>query len=314
MKLAVLGVGSVGKAVAQLSGEYGHSVVALADSKSAIVDPKGVKVDDILEKKSNRMPLGDASLEDIFNSDYEVLIEATPTTLESAEPAFSNIKAALEADRHVVLANKGPVAERFEELQSIADGSKGTLRFEATVGGSIPILSTIEDVSPRNITSVRGILNGTSNFILTRMAAKNLSYSHVLSEAQELGVAEADPTFDVGGIDTALKCVILSNVLSGGGFCLSDANVEGIQHISNHALNLADKSGLTIRLIGEATREGVNVAPMLVPKTGDLAVEGTQNIVQITTEHGGVLNLAGAGAGGGPTASAIFLDIQRLIV
>jgi homoserine dehydrogenase len=314
MKLAILGVGSVGKTVAQLSEEYGHSVVAMADSKNAIVNPTGVDVGVALEQKSNQMPLGDASLEDVFESNYDVLIEATPTTLKSAEPAFSHIKMALETDRHVVLANKGPVAERFEELQSIADGSKGTLRFEATVGGAIPVLSTIEDINPKTVTSVKGILNGTSNFILTRMAAKNLSYSHVLSEAQELGVAEADPIFDVGGIDTALKCVIISNVLSGGGFRLSDAEVEGIQHISNHALNLADKSGLTIRLVGEATREGVNVAPMLVPKTEDLAVEGTQNIVQIATEHGGILSLAGPGAGGDPTASAIFLDLQRLIV
>ena len=312
MKLAILGAGSVGRAVAQLSEAHGHSVIALADSRNAIVDSRGVNVSEALEHKMNQIPLGDSSLEDVFECEYEVLIEATPTTLESAEPAFSHIKQALEADRHVVLANKGPVAERFEDLQVIADESKGDLRFEATVGGGIPIMSTIEDIGPRNIESVKGILNGTSNFILTRMAAKNLSYGHVLAEAQELGVAEADPTFDVGGIDTALKCVIIANVLSGGGFSLSDAKIEGIQHISNHALNLSDSYDLTIRLVGEVAQGEINVAPTLVSKMSDLSVGGTQNIIQIQTAHAGVLTLAGAGAGGGPTASAIFLDLQRL--
>jgi len=120
-------------------------------------------------------------------------VEATPTTLGDAEPGFSHVRTALERDRHAVLANKGPVAERFGDLRALVADSAGDIRFEATVGGAIPAVSTVEDIEPGHVTAVRGVLNGTANFILTRMAAEGLDYDHVLAEAQDLGVAEADP-------------------------------------------------------------------------------------------------------------------------
>ncbi len=143
-----------------------------------------------------------------------MLVEATPTTLGDAEPGFGHIQAALERDRHAVLANKGPVAERYADVRALERESEGNVLFEATVGGAMPILSTIDDFDPSHITAVRGVLNGTANFILSRMATEGLDYEHVLAEAQDLGVAEADPTFDVDGTDAALKGVIIANVLS----------------------------------------------------------------------------------------------------
>jgi len=312
MKLAILGAGDVGRSVADLAGEYGHDVVALADSSSAAVDPDGIAVEDALERKVGGQAVGSADPEDVFDTDYDVLVEATPTTLGDAEPGFSHVQRALEADRHVVLANKGPVAERYEELRALEAESAGSIRFEATVGGAIPILSTIEDSTPEAVTAVRGVLNGTANFILTRMAAEGLDYEHVLAEAQDLGVAEADPTFDVDGTDAALKFVILANVLSDGGFALEDATVEGIQNIPGSALDLAAEDGRTIRLIGEATRDGVRVGPRLVPENGALAVTGTRNIVQIETRHAGSLHTSGRGAGGPETATAVLSDVGRL--
>ena len=184
--------------------------------------------------------------------------------------------------------------------------------FEAAVGGAIPVLSTIEDCTPAAVTAVRGVLNGTANFILTRMAAEGLDYEHVLAEAQDLGVAEADPTFDVDGTDAALKCVILANVLSDGGFSLADADVAGIQDIPPSALELAAEDGETIRLVGEATRDGIRVGPRLVPENGAMAVSGTQNIVQIETRHAGDLYSSGRGAGGPETATAVLSDVGRL--
>jgi homoserine dehydrogenase len=313
-RLAVVGAGAVGGSVVDLAAAYGHTVVAIADSTSAVVDDGGVDADAAVERKTAEGDLGDRDPEDALHADYDVLVEATPTTLGDAEPGFSHLRAALERDRHVVLANKGPVAERYGDLRNVERDSDGEVRFEATVGGAIPIVSTVEDLDPERVTAARGVLNGTANFILSRMAAEGIDYEHVLAEAQDLGVAEADPTFDVEGTDAALKCVILANVLAAGDreFSLDDADVEGITNIPGSALELAAEDGRTIRLVGEATREGIRVGPRLVPQNTALAVTGTRNIVQLEATDAGQLNLSGRGAGGEPTASAVLGDVGRL--
>lgn len=314
MKLAILGAGAVGRTVLKRAPDHGHTVVGIADSTGAAVDPGGLDPTTILDRKAETGSVGDTTTEAVFETDATAVIEATPTTLGDAEPAFSHCRRALEADKHVVLANKGPVAERFGELQTLVADSAGEVRFEATVGGAIPVLRTIEDYDPESVTAVRGVLNGTANFILSRMAAEGLSYEKVLNDAQELGVAETDPSFDVEGTDAALKGVILANVLTGGDpeFTLSDATVQGIEGLPTSALTVAAEDGKTIRLLSEATREGIRVGPRLVPETGTLAVSGTRNIVQLETAHAGQLNISGRGAGGDPTAAAIFADLSRL--
>lgn len=312
MKLAVMGAGAVGQAVVELAPEHGHSVVAVADSQSAVVSEDGIDSDAVLDRKRQDGIVGDASPTAALDAPYDVLVEATPTTLGDAEPGFGHVEHALSRDRHVVLANKGPVAERYGALRELEAASNGVVRFEATVGGAIPAMATIEDYGPATVTAVRGILNGTANFILSRMAAEGLGYEHVLAEAQDLGVAEADPAFDVEGTDAALKCVILANVIADGGFSLADATVSGITNVPGTALELAAEDGRTVRLVGEATRETVRVGPRLVPADGPLAVSGTRNIVQIDTRHAGRLNLSGRGAGGPETASAILADVNRL--
>ena len=312
MRLAVVGVGAVGRSVVELAGEYGHEVTAVADSSGATIDPGGLDPDAVIEAKDRDGTVGTDDPESALAAEYDVLVEATPTTLGDAEPGFSHVRSALERDRHVVLANKGPVAERYGDLREAERESAGEIRFEATVGGAIPAISTIEDFGPEHVTAARGVLNGTANFILTRMAAEGLGYEHVLSEAQDLGVAEADPSFDVQGTDAALKCVIVANVLGDREFSLADADVEGIEEIPGSALDLAAEDGRTVRLIGEATREGVRVGPRLIPEHGTLAVTGTRNIVQIETTHAGRLNLSGRGAGGPETATAVLSDVGRL--
>ncbi|MFC6836658.1 homoserine dehydrogenase [Halomarina ordinaria] len=311
MRLAVVGAGAVGRAVADLAGEYGHDVVALADSSSAAVG-EGVDVEAALATKDDTGRVGEHDPEAALEADYDVLVEATPTTLGSAEPGFGHVVSALERDRHVVLANKGPVAERYDDVRAAERESAGSVRFEATVGGAIPVLSTIADAGPGQVTAARGVLNGTANFILTRMAAEGLDYEHVLAEAQDLGVAEADPSFDVEGTDAALKCVILANVLGDGGYTLDDADVTGITDVPGEALELAAEDGRTIRLIGEVVGDRVRVGPRLIPEHGTLAVSGTRNIVQLETNHAGRLNVSGRGAGGPETATAVFSDVGRL--
>jgi len=315
VRLAVLGAGAVGTAVAELAADYGHTVTALADSSSAVVDADGIDVDAALESKRTDGFVGADSPDAALDGEYDVLVEATPTTLGDAQPGFGHVRTALERDRHVVLANKGPVAERYADVRELERESEGEVLFEATVGGAMPVLSTVADFDSNHITAVRGVLNGTANFILTRMAAEGLDYEHVLAEAQDLGVAEADPTFDVDGTDAALKFVILANVLRGNGreYTLDDAAVEGIEDIPGSALDLATEDGRTVRLIGEVTADGeVRVGPRLVPANGTLAVTGTNNIVQFETEHAGRLNVSGRGAGGPETATAVLADVGRL--
>jgi homoserine dehydrogenase len=313
MRLAVLGAGAVGRSVVDLAGEYGHTVVALSDSTSAAVDPDGVGAA-ALDRKAQEGVVGDGDPDDALAADYDVLVEATPTTLGDAEPGFSHVRTALERDRHVVLANKGPVAERYGDVRAAERQSEGRVLFEATVGGALPVLSTVDDYGPAHISAARGVLNGTANFVLSRMAAEGLGYEHVLAEAQDLGVAEADPSFDVDGTDAALKCVILANVLACGEreFALDDADVEGIRSIPGNALDLAAEDGRTVRLIGEATPEGVRVGPRLIPSNGPLAVSGTRNVVQLETANAGELHVSGRGAGGDATATAVLADVGRL--
>jgi homoserine dehydrogenase len=315
MRLAIVGAGAVGRAVAELAEDYGHTVVGLADSAGAALgDP--IDVSAALERKAQTGTVGDDGHGALLEAGYDALVEATPTTLGDAEPGFSNAVAALERDRHVVLANKGPVAERYDDLRAVVRESEGELRFEATVGGAIPAVRTVEDFGPSRVERVRGVLNGTANFVLSRMAAEGLSYDHVLAEAQELGVAETDPTFDVDGTDAALKGVIVANVLREArgreALTLDDAEVEGIQDLPVSALSLAAEDGRTVRLIAEASPDGVRVGPRLVPENGTMAVTGTQNIVGVETEHAGRLHLSGRGAGGPETASAVLSDVGRL--
>ena len=311
MRLAVVGCGAVGTSVLELADEYGHNVVAVADSTGGVVDDGGLEAGDVLSRKRSRGVVGSDDPGAALAADYDVLVEATPTTLGDAEPGFSNVRHALERDRHAVLANKGPVAERYDDVRALEADSAGTVLFEATVGGAIPVLSTVADRDGQ-VTAARGVLNGTANFILSRMAAEGLGYDHVLAEAQDLGVAEADPAFDVDGTDAALKCVILANVLYDDSYTLADAEVEGIADLPGSALELAAEDGRTIRLVGEVSDGEVRVGPRLVPENGTLAVSGTLNIVQLETERAGRLNVSGRGAGGPETASAVFADIGRL--
>ncbi|MFW6458469.1 MAG: homoserine dehydrogenase [Halodesulfurarchaeum sp.] len=312
MKLAVMGAGAVGQSVAQLASEYGHTIAGIADSRGAVWDPEGIDVNEALGRKRTDGSVGTNIPEDLLETDYDVLVEATPTTLGDAEPGFTHVTEALARDRHVVLANKGPMAERYDEVMAAAADSTGSVRFEATVGGAIPAIATVEGLGPEHVTAARGVLNGTANFVLTRMQTEGLAYEHVLAEAQDLGVAEADPSFDVNGTDAGLKGVILANVLDDGGHTIAEAQIEGIEDFPANALDVAAEDGMTIRLIVETTAERVRVGPRLVPENDTLAVTGTMNILQFDTEHAGQLNISGRGAGGPETASAVLADVDRL--
>ena len=314
MKLAVVGAGAIGSTVAEFAESYGHTVTALADSNSAVVDEGGVDVSGALVRKRESGTLGDGDTEAALYAGYDCLVETTPTTLDDAEPSFSHVATALERGRHVVLGNKSPVAQRCRELDALGEESDGEVRFEATIGGPLPVLSTIRDVGPERIDGVRGVFNGLANFILSRMSAEGLGYEHVLAEAQDLGIAEVDPTFDVEGTDTALTCSILANVLATGGeeYTVDDVDIEGITEIPGSALELAKEDGMTVRLLGEVSGDRLTVAPRTVPTNSPLAVTGSQTVVELDIHNAGPMNVSSSTATSREVANAILTDVNRL--
>ena len=230
-------------------------------------------------------------------------------------PALAAVKAALEIGRPVVTANKALLARHGVNLARMAEESGAQLGFEAAVAGGIPVIKTLrEGLGSAKIARVYGIMNGTCNYILTRMGNEGISFAECLKDAQKLGYAEADPTFDVGGFDTAHKLAILASLCFGCEIAPDEIFVEGIETISQADIKVAGDLGYKIKLLGIAQRsaDGIEqrVHPTLVPKTSAIAgVDGVLNAISLETDHVHELLLAGPGAGGPPTASSVLSDI-----
>jgi len=323
LNVAVIGFGSVGRGVlkvlAEHKGIYGDvefKVVAICDSKGAVMDKKGLDVENVLKQKSNGdlKRVNKTSIEVINECDYDILVEVTPTDATTGEPGLTYITEALKRGKNVVTSNKGPVALKYKALCDLAKKNNALFLFEATVGGAMPMFNLMRmPLAGNKVTNIMGIFNGTCNYILTRMANEELPYDMVLSEAKELGIAEADPTYDVEGIDTALKVVILANAVFGMDVSLKDVDRVGISSISLESLKLASEAGMVIKLIGEVKPNGeeriLKVSPRLVPKNHPLAVQGTLNAAMIQTKLAGDIFVIGKGAGSVETASAILSDM-----
>src|SRR6185503_19592902 len=230
-------------------------------------------------------------------------------------PALAAVRAALEIGRPVVTANKALLARHGVALARLAEDNSAQLGFEAAVAGGIPVIKTLrEGLGSARIARVYGIMNGTCNYILTRMGNEGISFAQCLADAQRLGYAEADPTFDVGGFDTAHKLAILASLCFGCEIAPDEVFVEGITTITQADIKVAGDLGYKIKLLGIAQRsaEGIEqrVHPTLVPKTSAIAgVDGVLNAVALETDHVHELLLAGPGAGGPPTASSVLSDI-----
>jgi homoserine dehydrogenase len=317
MKVALIGLGTVGRGVLEMLAkkDLGLVLTGIADSKSAFLDPAGIDIARVLARKKKEGFCGDQHLtaEDVIKkADYDALIEVTPTNALSGEPAIGYIKAALNRKKHVVTSNKGPIALAAKELRAMARKKGVALRYEATVAGAIPVMHTLEHgLAGNEILALYGVLNGTCNFILTRMAAEGLTYDQALMEAREMGYAEADPTYDVQGIDAAIKLVILANTIWDNGVKLSDVDRTGIDLLTPDALRLADEDGCTIRLIAEANpkKHLLRVSPRILDKNHPLVFEGTLNALTLETDMAKEITLIGRGAGSVETASAIIGDL-----
>jgi homoserine dehydrogenase len=317
MKIAIIGLGSVGKGLLNVIEEKQLDLVVtgVADSRSAIIDPDGVHVDEVIDAKNRWGSLGDKTIgatEVITRGDYEVLVEVTPTNAETGEPALTYMRSAILLGKHVVTSNKGPIARDFQQLRDLASMHNVELRYEATVAGAIPVMHTLQQgLAGNEVLALYGVLNGTCNYILTRMAADGLTYEQALLEAREMGYAEADPTYDVKGIDAAIKLVILANMIWKNNVSLEKVEIAGIDLLTTDAIRLAEDQDCTIRLIAEMVpKKGIlRVSPRIIGKNHPLVVDGSLNAITLETDLAGEVTLIGKGAGSRETASAILGDL-----
>lgn len=289
----LVGLGHVGRNVlrileeksARLADQYGLTlrVVAVADSSGVAADPAGLDPATVRAAKlagtsaaglaGYRPDLTPANAAATLH--YDLLLEASPVNLQHGEPGLSVTRAALQRGRAVVLANKAPLVLAFAELRGLAQQHSAKLAYSATVCGALPVINIGQrDLIAADILSLRGIFNSTSNYILSEMAAGQ-AYADALAEAQRRGIAEADPTLDVEGWDTANKLVIIANSFLGVDVTLAHVDVQGITHLGREDLVAAQSAGKAIRLIASATRTDggyhLRVAPEALPADDFLA-------------------------------------------
>ncbi|WP_373535747.1 homoserine dehydrogenase [Microcoleus sp.] len=323
IKIGLLGLGTVGAGTAEilLSRDDRHSLLQELEIYR-------VGVRDISRTRSLQLP------ENVLTTDLEAIatdpeIDIVVELIGGLEPARSLILQAIANGKHVVTANKAVIARYGSEIFDAANEKGVYVMLEAAVGGGIPVIQTLkQSLGANRIKTVTGIVNGTTNYILTRMQSEGADFAEVLADAQQLGYAEADPTADVDGLDAADKIAILASLAFGGRIKLADVHCEGIRKVSAADIDYADKLGFVIKLLaiaeeksqiseqnGDAEGEllSIRVHPTLVAKTHPLAsVNGVYNAILIEGEPIGQLMLYGRGAGAGPTASAVVSDILNV--
>ena len=335
MRIVLIGFGNLGRGLSRafiqkagfLRETHGlvPRVVAAVDEFGAAVDEKGLNLAGLLNAAENKGTVaaceggkrGKTALDIIENVEADVVYELTPTNIKTGEPGLAHIKRAMLAGKHVITSNKGPLVVAFSELDSLAKKCGVEFRYSASVGGAVPVIGLARKLLAGNeIQEIRGVLNGTTNYVLTRMSTEGAPFEIVLREAQELGIAEKDPTLDIRGVDTACKITILANSLLGMNAKLGDVRVTGIDRISPEVIRLAKEAGQTIKLIGIARRGSLEVGPKLVPLGHPLAVSGTLNAVTFELDLAREISIAGFGAGPKETSSSLLgdlIDIHRTL-
>ncbi len=315
LRIGIAGLGTVGASVmrglaaksAELARQCGRSIHVAGVSARDRARDRGVDLTGV-EWFDDPVALA-------REGDIDVFVELVGG---SQGPARDSVTAALEADRHVVTANKALLASHGTALAALAESRGLLLNYEAAVAGGIPIIKTLrEALAGNSVSRVFGILNGTCNYILTRMEAEGLSFEECLADAQRLGYAEADPTFDIEGNDTAHKLSILTSLAFGTKISADEIYLEGISNITQADIRAAGELGYRIKLLGVAlrTESGIEqrVHPTMVPTASVIAqVHGATNAVAIETDILGELLLSGPGAGGNATASAVIGDIADI--
>jgi len=327
LKIQIIGFGVIGQGFSrvllkkreELERRAGEElkVVSITDITGTAHDDRGIDLEKALKVMESSGKIIDypgakelTGVEAIEEIEADLVLEVTPSNIKTGEPGLSHMLSAMKARKHLVTSNKGPLALKFRELVETAEKNGVEFRYEATVGGAMPIINLARDtLSADRILSIEGILNGTTNYILARMTQEGAEFKQVLKEAQQLGYAETDPTYDVEGIDTASKLVILANALMGMNATYKDVKTHGITRITPEAIKLAKEAGYVIKLIGEVKNGNLEVAPRLVPQSHPLNVGGALNVAMLTCDIAGEITVVGKGAGAIETNSAIVSDI-----
>jgi homoserine dehydrogenase len=311
LRIAIAGLGTVGGGVVKALQARADQLAERADRKLEVV---AVLARD--KTKNRAADISSIAWKDdvaaLAHSDADVVVELIGG---ESGPALELIEAALQSGKHVVTANKALLAHHGARLAALAESKGLALKFEAAAAGGIPIVKALrESLIAHGVRSVRGILNGTCNFILTNMEKTERSFAEVLKEAQALGYAEADPTLDVGGGDTAHKLSLLSSLAFGNAPDLESMYVEGIENITPEDIAYAREFGFRIKLLGVARRVGDGIEQRVQPAMvgvgtplGD--VDGAFNAVAVDAGEAGPFFFEGRGAGEGPTASAVIADL-----
>lgn len=307
IKIGLIGLGTVGSGVFKTLQNF-----------------KNVEVIKIAVHNKNKKRNIEGLDESIITDDaYEVVnnpeIQIVAELVGGINPAFDLIKTAIKNGKHIVTANKELLAKHGEELFNFAEENNKVVLYEAAIAGGIPLIMPIKTILAGNkITKIKAILNGTTNYILTKMDVQGASYTDVLKEAQELGYAEADPTGDVEGFDAAYKITTLATIAFGKRIKIENVYREGITKISPDDMKAANEMGYKIKLIASAelnedSKADVRVHPMLVPKTKTLAhIDYVTNAVSLSGHPVGDVTLSGPGAGEFPTASSVVGDILAI--
>jgi homoserine dehydrogenase len=312
LKIGIVGVGTVGQSVCQILEANKDIITARAGVE--LVPTIGV-VSDISKKRDVSIKLTTNVDEVLDDPSIDIVVEL----MGGVDKAYEVVKKALKNGKSVVTANKALLAYHRYELQELA--GENAFEFEASVAGGIPIISALRDgLSANHIISIWGILNGTCNYMLTKMIKEGVAYEDVLKEAQELGYAEADPTFDVGGYDAAHKLLILASIAYGIDVKPEDILIEGIQNISTEDIYFAKEFGFSIKLltiaqINKNNEVELRVHPALISNVDMIAkVDGVMNGISVLGDKVGETLYIGPGAGGDATASAVIanlIDIAR---
>ncbi|RXJ98074.1 homoserine dehydrogenase [Arcobacter sp. CECT 8986] len=306
LKIAIIGVGTVGSSVANILKNNKEIITARAGVE--LVPTIGV-VNDLTKKRNVSIELTDDVNKVLEDDSIDIIVEL----MGGVEKPYEIVKKALANKKAVVTANKALLAYHRYELEEFAQDIP--FEYEAAVAGGIPIINALrEGLTANNIASIQGIMNGTCNYMLTKMINEGVKYEDILKEAQDLGYAEADPTFDVGGFDAAHKLLILGSIAYGIDAKPEDILIEGIQNITSYDIEFAKEFNYSIKLLGIAKRDGnfieLRVHPAFVPKEEMIAkVDGVMNGISVIGDKVGETMYYGPGAGGDATASAVIANI-----
>lgn len=338
VNIIICGFGNVGRNLARvldekratIAADYGWqpSLIGVAELNGSTIHTDGLSIPEVLRHFQEQGNLSEfpefgrpgwQGLDVLRNTEADVLIETTPTNIETGEPALSHVRQALQRGMHVVSANKGPFIHAYQELRELADQNRVQLKLSAAAAAALPTLDVAQTcLAGTKILSIEGVLNGTSNYILSRMRTQQEDFATALQAAQQAGIAEADPRLDVEGFDTANKLALIANITMGLNLTPADVKRTGISQVTLDDIQRATTADRVIRLVGRVHRDTENtpqatVAPEPLPPDHPLAnVDGSEKGITYTTDTMDRITVTGGKSDPLGAAAALLKDVINI--